>query len=117
MGESKFGGVKFCGRRSLGVSNFWGRQNLGPSKFGGVKVWGRRSLGASKFGVSKFGDIELRERRSLGASKLGGVEIWGRRSSGASKFGASSFGVVAACSCIIFDPIDIKTGISQISVF
>ena len=52
---------------------------MGASKFGGIEVWGRQSLGASKFG---------------------GVKVWGRQS-----YGGSSFGVVAACLCIIFDPI------------
>ena len=78
---------------------------MGALKFGGVEVWGRRSLGASK-----FGSVDVPVCKSLRASKFGGVKV----------LGASSFGVVAACSCSIFDPINVpilKTRISQISVF
>ena len=76
------------------VAAFQGRCVLGSSQLEGGKIQGPQSLGVSKFG---------------------GVKVWGRQS-----LGVSSFGVVAACSCIIFDPINVpilKTGISQTSVF
>ena len=64
-----------------------------------MEFWGSQILGSLSLGSKSFGVVEFR---------------------GCQVLGASSFGVVAACSCIIFDPINVpilKTGISQISVF
>ena len=68
----------------------------GTASVGGGKCQGWRVLGALSLGGGKSGGI-----------KFWGIEFQGVKFRGASSFGSSSCAVVAACSGIIFDPINV----------
>ena len=120
MRASSFGGLDFKGSQVLGHSV------LRALSFGSVEFGGVKFIGHPVFGASSFEGVKFWGRQSLWVLSLGGVKFWGRQSWGVSIFWgrqglrASSIRVVAACSCIIFDPKNVpilKTGISQISLF